>query len=424
MSRKNQYQSHFLGAAISGLVFLALLVPAILSGAPVKHPLTYAETVLHSFAGTPKDGAVPYASLVVDSANNVYGTTYYGGTSSTGTIFRLTSKGLENLYSFPSTNGSSAASLSADGKGNFYGTASANNSGGLSYGTVFKVTAKGQVTILHSFQGIDGLSPAAGVVIDSNGNLYGTTQEGGNIRDCFGLGCGLVFEMSPPAPGKTKWTEKVIYAFTGKSDGASPSAGLMFDVAGNLYGTTTYGGDLAACPGTYGDAGCGVVFKLTHSGSTWQESVLYTFTNGVDGGFPQYGSLVQDTQGNLYGTTYAGGADGLGTVFKVNQSGQETVVYSFTGQNGDGLFPFGGVILDAQGNTYGTTSQGGSGFGIVYSVSASGAETILHTFVGTSGSDGAYPSDSLVFDLAGDLYGTTEGGGKFGSGTVFKLTPQ
>lgn len=403
------------------ILLLALSAPPSSTGAHIKNstPTIYTETVLHNFSGGPKDGAVPYAAVIRDSAGNLYGTTYYGGSSSTGILFRLTAKGTENLYSFPASNGRSAGGLVSDGKGNFYGTTNYNS---LSFGTVFKVTATGKVTILHNFQGLDGGSPSAGVVIDLKGNLYGTTQFGG--KGCFGLGCGVVFELSPPAPGKTKWTETVIYAFTGKSDGASPSAGLLLDSAGNLYGTTTYGGDLSACPGTYGDAGCGVVFKLTLSGSTWQESVLYTFTNGADGGFPQYGSLVQDTQKNLYGTTYAGGANGLGTVFKVNSSGQESVLYSFTGQNGDGLFPFGGVILDAQDNIYGTTSQGGSGFGTVYSINSSGVETILHSFAGTTTSDGAYPSDSLVFDSAGAVYGTTEGGGKFGSGTIFSLTPQ
>jgi uncharacterized repeat protein (TIGR03803 family) len=418
MTKSKRYSgviSTFLRTAIIGLV-LTIPTPPTPVSASTKSSTIYSETVLHSFAGTAKDGAVPYAPVIRDSAGNLYGTTYYGGARSTGILFRLTSRGVENLYSFPASNGNSAASLVADGKGSFYGTTTYN------FGTVFKVTATGQVTILHSFQGPGGLGPSAGVVIDSKGNLYGTTRYGG--KGCFGLGCGVVFELSPPAVGKKKWTEKVIYTFMGKSDGAGPSAGLVFDTAGNLYGTTTYGGDVAACPGNYGDAGCGVVFKLTPSGSTWQENVLYTFTNGLDGGFPQYGSLVQDSQGNLYGTTYAGGASGLGAVFRVTPTGQETPLYSFTGQNSDGLFPLGGVILDAQGNIYGTTNQGGSGFGIVYSISPSGAETILHTFAGTSGSDGAYPSSGLVFDSNGILYGTTGGGGKFGSGTVFKLTPQ
>jgi uncharacterized repeat protein (TIGR03803 family) len=219
-------------------------------------------------------------------------------------------------------------------------------------------------------------------------------------------------------------TLTVLYSFTGNQDGSFPQAGLVFDKKGNLYGTTTAGGTSGNCKN-----GCGTVFKLTPSGN---ETVLYSFTGGMDGAFPSE-KLVLDARGNLYGTTiYGGNAQcnvwfqyTCGTVFKVTPAGQETVLYRFTGGK-DGGNPMASVVLDAKGNLYGTTFEGGAGTcpgncGTVFKVTPRGKETVLHSF---NRADGAYPEAGLVFDKKGNLYGTTAAGGKFqNAGTVFKLTP-
>jgi uncharacterized repeat protein (TIGR03803 family) len=201
-----------------------------------------------------------------------------------------------------------------------------------------------------------------------------------------------------------------LYAFTGGTDGANPNGALIQDVAGNLYGTTVERGNSSGCFGY----GCGVVFKLDSSG---KETVLYTFTGGADGGNPS-GALIRDAQGKLYGTAESGGDTNNGTVFKISQSGRETVLHSFTGT--DGQYPETGVIRDKAGNFYGTTADGGAyGGGTVFKVDTTGKETVLYSFGGYQG-DGTFP-EALVMDSAGNLYGTTGFGGGIGGGTVFKL---
>ena len=211
---------------------------------------------------------------------------------------------------------------------------------------------------------------------------------------------------------------KVLYSFTGGTDGAYPYASLVRDAAGNLYGTTSEGGDFACS-----SAGCGTVFKVDASGN---ETVLYSFRGGSDGAYPQ-ASLMRDGAGNLYGTTSAGGTSKNGTVFKVDSTGAERVLYSFRGYPSDGADPRGGLIKDSAGNLYGTTSLGGTtpcnpdtGCGTVFKLSASVNETVLHSFTGVP-PDGASPFDGLILDWAGNLYGTTDGGGAYGFGTAFKL---
>jgi uncharacterized repeat protein (TIGR03803 family) len=257
--------------------------------------------------------------------------------------------------------------------------------------------------VLYSFtNGADGTHPWAGLVLDAAGNLYGTTQQGG------ASGYGTVFTLDKTG------TETVLYSFTGGTDGANPIAGLVRDTAGNLYGTTEYGGDL-----TCGDGyGCGTVFVVDKSGN---ETVLYSFTGtGGDGADPAAG-LVRDSQGNLYGTTQAGGASGYGTVFMLDKTGTETVLYSFTGTGGDGAYPYAGLVRDSRGNLYGTTYAGGtSDSGTVFVLGKTGKETVLYSFSGAP--DGAYPLyGSLLRDWKGNLYGTTEEGGVYGYGSVFKL---
>jgi uncharacterized repeat protein (TIGR03803 family) len=266
-------------------------------------------------------------------------------------------------------------------------------------GTVFKLDTTGRETVLHSFTGTpDGAIPRAALVRDAAGNLYGTTVFGG-----ASIGYGTVFKLD------TTGKETVLHSFTA-TDGSGPVAALVRDAAGNLYGTTAYGG--ASLSGT--------VFKLDTSGT---ETVLHSFTGRADGAIP-YAALVRDHAGNLYGNTAYGGASGYGTVFKLDTTGRETVLHSFTGAS-DGASPFDALVRDPAGNLYGTATFGGdpfcsSGCGTVFKLDTTGKETVLHSFTGRA--DGAIPA-GLVRDPAGNLYGTTYYGGAFGYGVVFKLTP-
>jgi hypothetical protein len=289
--------------------------------------------------------------------------------------------------------------------------------------------AQSKYKTLHKFKGgKDGGAPYAGLILDVAGNLYGTTNYGGNFSYCV-HGCGTVFELVPNADGT--WIEKVLHRFTGGKgkDGAFPNADLIFDQAGNLYGTTTEGG---------GTDRHGVVFKLTpNSDGSWKKSALYRFTDGADGGHP-YGGLILDQAGNLYGTAAYGGPGYSGVVFKLtpNSDGRwtESVLHGFTGGE-DGERPAAGLTFDQAGNLYGTTIAGGAsvgtlGDGVVFTLTpkpdGSWTERVLHSFNGT---DGASPFGNLIFDQAGNLYGTAAYGGNLscggppGCGVVFKLTP-
>jgi len=258
--------------------------------------------------------------------------------------------------------------------------------------------------VLHNFSGgADGIAPRAGLILDAAGNLYGTTDNGGTYNQ------GTVFELTPAAGGT--WTEKVLNSFGSGTDGVRPRGVLIFDAAGNLYGTT------------YGDPyNQGTVFELTPAArGTWTEKVLHTFGSGSDGTFPAAG-LVLDAAGNLYGTTYEGGTYGLGTAFELTPAGggtwTEKVLHHF-GNGTDGVYPLASLIFDAAGNLYGTTSYGGSyGGGTVFRLNAQG-EVLLQNF---SGTDGANPVANLVLDTAGNPYGTTSLGGTSSEGTVFEIT--
>jgi uncharacterized repeat protein (TIGR03803 family) len=200
----------------------------------------------------------------------------------------------------------------------------------------------------------------------------------------------------------------VLYNFTGGADGGYPFTGVIRDSAGNLYGTAELGGT----------SGAGVVYKVDTAG---QETVLYSFTGGTDGGYPEYAGVIRDAAGNLYGTTNSGGTSGSGVVYKVDTKGQQTVLHSFTG-SADGSQPEAGVVRDSVGNLYGTTTSGGaSGAGVVYKVDTAGQETVLYSFTG--GTDGARPWTGLIRDSSGDLYGTTSSGGTKNSGVVFEVKP-
>jgi uncharacterized repeat protein (TIGR03803 family) len=323
------------------------------------------ETILYNFTGGP-EGGLPLAGLIWDASGNLYGTTAGDRTNDNGTVFELTPQNgggwTENVLHEFSRHGKGGAlphaGLIFDDAGNLYGTTEDGGHGGI--GTAFKLSPGGgggwTETVLHVFHesGKDGNYLFGGLISDSQGNFYGTTDD---VDDQYG---GNVFELSPKAGGG--WKETVLHRF-GRynqchcgTDGLSPGAGLVRDAAGNLYGTTTRGGTF----------GWGTVFELSpKAGGGWNEAVLHSFNDvGTDGFFPVAGLLI-DAAGNLYGTTTGGGANGGGgTVFELTpQSGgnwTETVLHSFAGGPNDGADPAAGLIFDAAGNLYGTTFMGGS----------------------------------------------------------------
>jgi uncharacterized repeat protein (TIGR03803 family) len=335
------------------------------------------------------------------------------------------------------TDASWPLSLISDGNGNFYGLALGDNGlcKNLGCGVVFKLASSGDLwteSVLYTFGGgSDGAWPMGNLVMDKDGNLYGTTEYGGNETCLHGLlpGCGTVFELSPGADGE--WTKTVLHSFQG-SDGDSPGAGLIMDPAGNLYGTTA--GSVSFDPG--------LVFRLVHTANGWNEEVLYRFRGGADGSNPE-APLIFDKSYNLYGTTQYGGTgacarysySGCGVVFqlsRVNGRVEETVVHDFQGDLGDGIYPVAGLMFDKQGGLYGTTTEGGVGgwcngagcgtvFRIVKTVNDKVRETVVHSFLPLTG-DGMNPSAGLVSDALGNVYGNTSSGGAFSSGIVFEIS--
>ena len=322
------------------------------------------------------------------------------------------------LYNFNASNANPSSGLVTDAFGNAYGTTWNGNKG---YGTVYELSPKTGYRLLYQFTHNDlgGMHPQGNLVLDSAGNLYGTTVDGGaNKSACAGVGCGVVFELSPSSNGGL-WTENILYSFCSQpncSDGANPAASVIFDSAGNLYGTTQNGGNI----------GNGTVFELSPSSGAWVEHVLYGMEQG--GKNPTCG-LLFDSSGNLYGTTQEGGDENGGMVFELSPSGQNwefNVLYAFDGFSGstDAHDPAAGLIFDSSGDLYGTSALGGTdGFGTVYELIFNGGvwtESILYNFAG--GNDGAGPESSLVMDAAGNLFGTTSaGGGRRNLGTVFRL---
>jgi len=404
---------------------VAMVAAASFSGGAAGQTLTS----LYTFTGA-GDGATPIAGVISDGAGNLYGTTFWGGTvnatgsNGNGTVFKLTPNGSGTytesvLYAFSGGNdgGLPGAGLIADTAGNLYGTTEYGGTSGN--GVVFKVTPAGVETVLYSFNGTpDGSRPLAGLIFDTAGNLYGTTQFGGTS------GNGTVFMVTPAG------AETVLYSFLGANDGEFPAAGLLRDTSGNLFGTTQFGGSICGGVGI----GCGTVFELTPTATgSYSETVLYRFSVGTDGANPRAG-LIADAAGNLYGTTFYGGSScpplSCGTVFRLAPNGNgtyaETVLYAFTGN--DGANPIGGLIADAVGSLYGTTSYGGtSGDGTVFKLTPSATipwpETVLASFV--DGEPGN-PAAGLFSDGPGSFYGTTPYigclGGGCGHGAVFKLT--
>jgi uncharacterized repeat protein (TIGR03803 family) len=322
--------------------------------------------LLHSFSGG-KDGETPYTGLTVDKAGNLYGTTLY------------------------------AESGPCYGRG---------------CGGVFKLSYHGSgwvFTPLYSFQGgNDGSCPTARVTVGPDGSLYGTTR-GQADYPCVPSGYGTVFNLRPPPTGCTTalcpWTETVLHTFTGGADGANPEAELIFDQAGNLYGTT----------GAGGQNGNGVVFQLTPAGSGWTENVLYSFAGGVDGQNP-YASLIRDSAGNLYGTTSSAAYE----LSPPSGGWTFSVIYNI----GSGVGYCSSLAMDASGNLYGTTESGGPyGTGTVFKLAPSSGgwtPTVLYEFDRGGGSN---PLGGVIGDEKGNLYGTNLYGGAYGGGVVFELTP-
>lgn len=370
-------------------------------------------TVIHSFTGA-SDGSGPADGLTRAPDGSFFGTTGGGGAFERGTVFMLDKAGeVRVLYSFcPQTNcdGDGASPFGGvilDDAGNLYGTTF--SAGNFEYGIAYKIDPQGNETVLHTFTGFndavsDGANPGGSLLRDVAGNLYGTTEGGGLLCGQAIYGCGTVFKID--ASGN----ETVLYSFTGGSDGGIPGAGLIHDPQWNLYGTVYVGGA----------SGCGAVYKVTRSG---KQTVLYSFncTNG-DGSGPLSG-LIRDRLGNLYGLTGTGGSFGQGTVFKLSSSGKETVLYSFAGGTTDGCLPYyGSLTLDSLGNLYGTTVFcGPDNAGIVFQLEPTGKETVLHGFTG--GEDGGEPYGGTLLDENGNLYGMTSAGGASLGGTIYRLTP-
>ncbi len=378
----------------AGVILLFVAVGMASANATTK------EKVIATFDIT--DGMVPQAGFISDAAGNLYGTTSLGGNA-----------------------------VCAD-----YG-------GGAGCGTVIELSHSKvgwTETVLYSFQGDgDGISPSGNLVFDGKGNLYGTTEVGGP-GNCLN-GCGTVFELSPPAEKGGEWTETILYSFKGGDDGHLPEAGLIFDGSGNLYGTTFWGGG-SNC----GGYGCGTAFELSppaEPGSPWTETILHHFPGGtsLDASGPSC-TLVPDRSGNLYGTTGFGGQLSNGAVFeltppiKAGGAWTESVIYSFTGVDGDGSSPHAGVTFGPDGALYGTTSGAGASIGgTVFRLAppaeqgGTWTETVIYSF--TLQADGGNPFGGLIFDTKGNLYGTTLVGGDYscnegfndGCGVVFKVVP-
>jgi uncharacterized repeat protein (TIGR03803 family) len=401
-------QKLFCTSVCVAFVFLACMM-SFASNPPA------AERILHTFTGG-NDGSEPDSGLALDRFGNLYGTTFFGGSANAGVVYRITrtSSGLRETVIYAFKGGSSdganpSGSLLITPGGRIFGT---TTGGGLGYGVVFELVPSSTgytEKLLHAFpRGEDPVN--AGVITDASGNLYGETAGGGAFGD------GTIYELKHTSTG---YKYALLYSFASGTDGDYPSGGLIFDSAGNLYGTTASGG-----PGFDGD-----VFELKPAGNgTWTETVLYTFTGNSDGVNPE-SALAMDSSGNLFGTTVFGGDTscaggfGCGEVFELTNSGgvwTKTIVHAFT-DTPDGHGPMAGVTFDAAGNMFGTTSNGGnSGTGVLYEISPTTGgwtESVVYSF--SNGADGGFPATPVTFDAKGDLFGTAQFGGSAGDGVAF-----
>ena len=402
-------------------VFVLCAVTAIASPAQVSF------NSLFSFDGP--DGADPFLMSFQGFDGNYYGTTNAGGAYSYGSVFSIAPDGVETpLYSFCSQTNCADGAQPQGGlvqatDGNFYGTTYAG--GASNAGTIFQITTGATLTTLYSFCSQsncpDGANPLAGLIQALDGNFYGTTSAGGT------KGAGTVFELS--LGGNGTWTETVLYSFCYQgfpcNDGINPYAGVVQGTDGNFYGTTSTGGLW----------GGGTVFQLIPGGTL---NTLYSFCaqgdgNCTDGDFPTAALVQSAIDGNFYGTTYDGGANGYGTVFQITPAGALTTLYSFCSQGGDGdacsdgAFPSAGLIQATDSNFYGTTYNGGGTYGdngTAFEITSTGTLTTLYTFCSQGGSsctDGSEPLGGLFQDTSGIFYGTTSIGGTYNSGTVLSI---
>lgn len=359
----------------------------------VTPPLAQAQNfiALHQF-NTDTDGANPEAPLLMDATGNLFGTTVAGGNGE-GTVFKIDNTGNETVlfeFDFATTGTSPDTPLIEDAAGNLYGVAD----GGPGAGVVYKIASDGKESTLFNFQGCLSCRsprvPTGGIVMDKLGNIYGTTEFGGN-GNCDS-GCGTIFKLD------TAGNLHVLHEFSGGADGNAPFGPLAPDANGNLYGVTRTGGDLA-CP-ELPQVGCGTVFRFTSNGKL---TVLHTFHGGTDGEAPQPGLLLDTVAGKLYGATSGGGTAENGTVFKISSNGTYTVLHRFTGR--DGSVPNGSLVEDAAGNLFGTAQMGGSdAHGTLFALNPAGQSKVLHDFLG--GDDGAFPLAGLIRDQLGHLFGT------------------
>jgi uncharacterized repeat protein (TIGR03803 family) len=373
------------------------------------------EKVLFNFTGG-NDGGNAATGLVLDHQGNLYGSTVIGGIYTCGTVFKLAPQSSPPwtesvLYNFDcyATGKNPHGGVTFDRNGDLEGTTVSGGPGGYctgdGCGVVFKLAGPSETVRYNFTGGGDGFGPGGAVVFDRGGDAFGTTPDGGAFYQ------GVIYEIS--RAGK----QRVIHAFTGGKDGGVGSLGsLLLDKSGKIYGVTELGGAQSS----------GTVYELSPAGKKWHLQTLYAFKGSPDAAFP-YGGLVADKSGNLYGTTYYGGAQGVGSVFelvrKKNGKYRERVLYSFLGGS-DGSYTTSTLLFGPSGDLYGTTSSGGGSCdcGTIFKVNpTSGAEQVLHNF--GSGTDGAYPYYGLTAGQNGNFYGTTVAGGTFGQGVVFEFTP-
>jgi len=407
------------GRAMNAVIRFKNVAPLFIIALSLVSATATTTDVIFSFDEA--DGEYADTDLETDSAGNIYGTTVLGGDHGSGTVFQLspTPSGWVQtvLYSF--TGGADGAEpykgVTIDGQGNLYGTAVAGGSGSCEggCGVVYKLTNSGATwtqTVIHAFTGgDDGSGPGARVTVDGSGKVYGMTPTGG----AYGLG--TIYEIRQRG---VSWRFHVIHSFTGGADGSSGSAGRMFLNNRNLYGAATTGGL----------NGAGVVFQLTPTAvGEWNFTTLYSFRGQPDGSFP-YGALLRAASGKFYGTTYYGGANGIGTVYELSPrpTGEwaERVIYSFRNGN-DGNSPISNLVSDATGNLYGTTSEGGLGSGTIFKLSPIGggrwSESVVHSFAGSP--DGSSSYNGMVVDPSGNFFGATVHGGTADDGCVYQFTP-
>jgi len=428
-------------AAITPFILLTLALFSFASPAFASGKLT----LLHTFTGG-ADGSYPDGNLTMDAAGNLYGTTQIGGTAGAGTVFKIAPGGAFSVmheFSGGVDGGNPIGSVTFDAAGNAYLTTSSGGKNGL--GVVLELTpppsgASGTLSgtmwgakVLYSFRGgSDGAVPLGGLVFDTAGNLYGTTRTGGHSHIGCLSGCGTIFELSPNGSG---WHEVVLHRFLDAfTEGAGPQSNLVFDAAGNLYGTTYAGGnnDVGAC-NTVLTLGCGTVFELVRgSNGGWEKLESFDFDLS-DGGLPRAG-VTLDGKGNIYVATTIGGANGDGTMTALsNASGTWELgdQYSFDGINGKQ--PSGTLVLAADGSLYGTSYEGGENdWGGVFQLVPNGsgwAENLLYSFPVSGVPVGANPLGGVILDSAGNMYLTTNQGGSLnycqpnsGCGTVIELS--